>query len=99
MQADTSVGGAGEISRLLDDWLNTLRARDVDSLMAYYAPGVVFFDGVAPLQLIGTEPYQKNWEEYFTWFPGPMQLRNARAEDPGGRGHRVRPLPVPHDQH
>ena len=39
--------------------------------MSYYTADVVFFDGIAPLQ-IGPDRYRKYWEDYFKWFPGPL---------------------------
>jgi len=74
MQAEKSLCNEGEIHRLIDDWANTLRAKDLDTLMSYYAPDVVFFDGIPPLQYTGTETYRKNWADYFTWFPGPFNF-------------------------
>jgi uncharacterized protein (TIGR02246 family) len=61
------------IRKLIDDWTTALRARDVDAMMAFYAPDVVFFDGIAPLQ-IGLDAYRKNWEVYFQWFPGTVNF-------------------------
>jgi uncharacterized protein (TIGR02246 family) len=62
-----------EIRNVIDRWADALRSRDLDSLMALYAPDAVFFDGIAPLQITG-DAYRKNWEEYFAWFPGPVDF-------------------------
>jgi uncharacterized protein (TIGR02246 family) len=67
------------IRKLLDDWTSALRARDLDQMMSFYAPDVVFFDGIAPLQ-IGAEAYRKNWQEYFNWFPGTVNFETRELK-------------------
>lgn len=62
-----------EIRRLTDEWSKALRARDLGTIMSCYTADVVFFDGVAPLQ-IGPDAYRQNWEGYFKWFPGPVNI-------------------------
>jgi uncharacterized protein (TIGR02246 family) len=72
-----------EIARLLEDWMGALRARDVGTMMSYYAPDVVFFDGIAPLQ-IGPEAYRTNWEGFFKWFPGPLNCETRDVKITAG---------------
>ena len=37
-----------------------------------YAPELVSFDIVPPLQYVGTDAYRKQWGEVFSTFPGPI---------------------------
>jgi uncharacterized protein (TIGR02246 family) len=71
VKPEKSLGNEGAIRSLIANWVSALRAKDLDKLMSHYAPGVVLFDGVAPLQM-GPDMYRKNWEGYFNWFPGSV---------------------------
>jgi ketosteroid isomerase-like protein len=49
--------------------------RDVNAIMANYAPGnqLFVFDVVPPRQYPSWEAYKKDWEELFVAFPGPVK--------------------------
>jgi ketosteroid isomerase-like protein len=36
-----------QIRKLIDNWVNALRAKDLDGLMSHYAPDILTFD-IAP---------------------------------------------------
>jgi ketosteroid isomerase-like protein len=38
--------------------------------MAYYAPDVVVFDLLPPLQFVGTAHYRQNWSEWLASWQG-----------------------------
>jgi ketosteroid isomerase-like protein len=61
-----------EIRKLLDGYADAVRAKDLEKLMAYYAPDVVAFDVLPPLQYRGVETYKKNWAMCFDWMAGPL---------------------------
>jgi len=61
-----------EIKRVLADGVEAFRARDIDGIMSIYAPELVSFDIVPPLQYLGAEAYRKRWEETFSSFQGPI---------------------------
>jgi ketosteroid isomerase-like protein len=42
--------------------------------MALYAPGVVAYDIVPPLQYIGADAYRKDYEEFFAQYEGPIDI-------------------------
>jgi len=50
-------------------------ARDVDKIMACYAPGdqLFVFDAVPPRDYPSWEAYKKDWEDLFAMFPGPIK--------------------------
>ena len=56
-----------EVRALLDNWSATVRARDIDGLMSLYAPGIVYFDVVPPLRVVGAEAVRRN---FLRWFDG-----------------------------
>jgi uncharacterized protein (TIGR02246 family) len=54
--------------QLTDSWVKGVRAKDLDAVMSHYAPDVLLFDLVPPLQYAGGDAYRKNWAEWFaTW--------------------------------
>lgn len=57
-----------------------LRAKDIDALMAHYAPDMVTFDFRPPLQVRGVDAYRKNFEAWFASVQGPIgyEIRDLR---------------------
>lgn len=53
------------IRTLIDDNVKAIRAKDIDGVMSAYAPDLVAFDVVPPLQYVGAEAYRKPWQELF----------------------------------
>lgn len=52
--------------------VNAIRARDLDTLTALYAPDVVSFDLGAPLRYAGDDNKRRAWQEVFTTYTGPI---------------------------
>lgn len=74
------------IRELLEKWTRTLHAKDLDTLMALYAPDTVTFDLMPPSQVQGAERYRKNFEKWFAAMPGPIDyeihdLRVTTSDD------------------
>ena len=61
-----------EIKRIIEGGVEAVRARDIDGVMSIYAPEVVSFDIVPPLQYVGAEAFRKVWEEVFFVYQGPI---------------------------
>ena len=61
-----------EIKRLIDNWVEALRARDIDGVMSIYARELVGFDITPPLQIVGAGEYRKDWEGAFSMIQGPI---------------------------
>lgn len=55
-----------EIKALYDRWAKAFEAKDIDAIMAIYAPGdlVIAYDVVPPLQYKGKEAYRN---DYLVW--------------------------------
>jgi ketosteroid isomerase-like protein len=71
------------LNRARDDPSTSLRARvetlaqairdkDIDVLMAHYAPDVIVYDVRPPLDVHGAEAYRKNFERWFASMLGPI---------------------------
>jgi uncharacterized protein (TIGR02246 family) len=71
---------AAQIRERLEAVAQALRAKDIDALLAHYAPGVVTFDLRPPLQVRGVDAYRKNFEAWFASVQGPIdyEIRDLR---------------------
>lgn len=49
-----------------------IRAMDLESVMSIYAPDIVSFDIVPPLQHVGAEAKRKNWVDAFATYQRPL---------------------------
>ena len=76
--ANGKVTGEHEIRVLMDDLASAIRAKDIHALMAHYAPDVLTFDLLAPLQHSGNDAIRKRVSEWFSSFQGPIgyEMRN-----------------------
>jgi uncharacterized protein (TIGR02246 family) len=61
-----------QIRETMDAWAQALRAKDINALMAHYAPDNVTFDLRPPLQVQGVDAYRKNFEAWFASAQGPI---------------------------
>jgi uncharacterized protein (TIGR02246 family) len=58
------------IRQLHDEFEAALKAKDMDRIMAQYAPDVIAFDAVGALQFKGAPEYRAHWERCFEHCPG-----------------------------
>ncbi len=67
------------------EWKHGFEARDVRGVMAIYAPDVVAYDLVPPLQLIGSDAYRQSYSNFFAEFKGPIRVsyQNIDVEQSG----------------
>ena len=69
-----------QIRESMDALGQALCARDINSLIAHYAPAIVTFDVRPPLQIQGVDAYRKNFEAWFASVQGPIdyEIRDLR---------------------
>lgn len=60
------------IRQQIDTLVKAIRAHDLESLKPIFAPDVVSFDIVPPLQHLGAEAKWKNWVDVFTTYQRPL---------------------------
>lgn len=67
-----------QIRQLLEDWARAVADKDIDGVMACYAPDIVSFDMIPPLRCVGAEAYRKSWEQGFEMCqePGEFETRD-----------------------
>ena len=63
-----------EIRALLDSQSDAMRAKDIDRLMAVYAPDIVYFDVVPPLRYVGTAALRDRFLQWFDSWKGLIGL-------------------------
>jgi uncharacterized protein (TIGR02246 family) len=72
MTTDATHQAETEIRELLERRAEATRAKDVDGATAPFAPDVLTFDVVNPLQRVGVEGVRPRTEEWFSSFLGPI---------------------------
>ena len=70
-----------EVREHLESSVRSLCARDVDALMAHYAPDMVTYDLRPPLRVLGRDGYRKNFEVWFSSVTGNIdyELRDLHV--------------------
>ena len=75
-EQNSSSAAEQQINALLTNWQKAFEAKDVNGVMAMYAPGdaLTAFDVVPPLQYKGADAYRKDYADFFAQFDGPPHL-------------------------
>jgi uncharacterized protein (TIGR02246 family) len=75
-EARGAAPAAAPIQALIDRWTQAVEARDLEGVMALYAPrdAVVAYDLVPPLQYRGKEAYRENFRQMFAQYQGRMHV-------------------------
>jgi uncharacterized protein (TIGR02246 family) len=68
----TRLEEGSQICERLDALAQALRAKDIETLMAHYAPDTVTFDLRPPLRVKGADAYRRNFEAWFASVQGPI---------------------------
>lgn len=63
-----------EIRALLERQSEAMRRKDIDQLMACYAPDVVYFDTVPPLRFVGSDALRARFLRWFDGFQGSIGM-------------------------
>lgn len=67
-----------EIKAGYANWKHAFEAKDLNGVMAVYAPEVVAYDLVPPLQFDGADDYRKDYAALFAQFSGPLKVSVPR---------------------
>ena len=75
-----------QILRRIGKLVEAVRAADLEGVMSSYAPDVVTFDIVAPLQKIGADGKRQNWKGVFATYQRPLgyEVRDVAIAVAGG---------------
>jgi uncharacterized protein (TIGR02246 family) len=59
----------GQIRRMVEEWRQAIRSRDLDRLESLYATDMLFFDVIPPYVQSGAKAYRATWEGMFRQLP------------------------------
>lgn len=68
MTSDDRTKNEAAIRALNDRLVAAIRTKNIDGVMASYAPDLVAFDIIPPLQFVGASAYRKPWQDVFARF-------------------------------
>jgi len=74
-----------EIRAAIDDWVEAVRARDVERITAHYAPEVIAFDAILALRFEGRDAYRDHWRACMAMCTGEMLFDIHDLEITAGR--------------
>ncbi|SNY75746.1 Ketosteroid isomerase homolog [Nocardia amikacinitolerans] len=63
-----------QIRAFLEDRAEAQRSKDIDGLMSFYSPDIVYYDAVAPLRFTGADEVRRNFVRWFDGYVGPIGL-------------------------
>ena len=78
-----------EIRALLDHAIKATRAKDIDALMRHYAPDVLAFDVIDPLQYSGAQALRQRAAAWFSSFDGLIHYDLAELSIAAGEAIAV----------
>ncbi len=88
-----------QIRQWIADFGKAFAARDINAIMALYAPDVIAYDLVPPLQYVGKDAYRKDFEDFLAQYKGPARFRISRCTYWCGRRYRIRLLSAARQWH
>ena len=59
----------GQIRRMVEQWREAIRSRDLDKLESLYATDMLFFDVIPPYVQSGSKAYRATWEGMLRQLP------------------------------
>jgi ketosteroid isomerase-like protein len=69
-----------EVRQLIDIFLGGIQNKDIDRVMSCYAPDLVAFDLMPPLEYTSAAEYRKSWQMAFNMTEGPFGLERRDLE-------------------
>ena len=83
-EARQGIDNKGQIRELIEAWISSVRAKDVEGSLAPYAADAVAYDLINPIQYNGTDMIKKRLTEWFSWFRGPIGIELRDLEITAG---------------
>ncbi|XGC81923.1 SgcJ/EcaC family oxidoreductase [Bdellovibrio bacteriovorus] len=69
----SKVSAEAEVRAVMEQFAEGIRSRNINKILACYAPDVVAFDLMPPMKIEGAEEYRKNWEMFEQYTQGAVQ--------------------------
>jgi ketosteroid isomerase-like protein len=64
-----------EVGTLFDSQSEAIRMKDLDRLMSFYSPDIIYFDVVPPLQYVGSAALRGRFAQWFNGYQGLIDLQ------------------------
>ena len=74
MKVKNETSDEAAIRESIDRFAKAFHAKDVDGCMSVFAPEIVSFDILPPLQAVGADVFVKHWQEFFESYRGPIHV-------------------------
>ena len=56
-----------DIRELFEAWMEAVRRKDLEGVLANHGREIVFFDVPEPVQVRGIDAYRRSWDEFLAW--------------------------------
>lgn len=63
-----------DLHQRIDTLAEAIRNKNLDQVMTHYAPDVVAYDVLSPLEVLGTDAYRRNFEKWFATMAGRISF-------------------------
>ncbi len=93
--ASAAIDDKAAIQAAVEKYRKAFEAKDVNAIMANYAPGdeLFVFDAIPPREYVGWDAYKKDWEGLFATYPGPIRYKisdiDIHVVGPVAYSHRI----------
>lgn len=77
LHVQNNTDAEAAIRQNIERWMDALRRKDLDRLMASYETDIVAFDAAPPHAYNGIDAYRKLWADWFGMLEGPIGLELA----------------------
>lgn len=77
---ESSANDEAGIRAAMDAWTKAFEAKDANAIDAMYAPEVVAYDLIPPLQYSGKDAYMKDYRDFFAGISGPLHLELSQCK-------------------
>jgi uncharacterized protein (TIGR02246 family) len=72
--------GEEEVRKIIDNWAEAVRKRDMKGILAHHAEEIVMYDVPKPFESIGIEAYRKTWDIFFDdTKPGVFDIKELQV--------------------
>lgn len=74
MKTKKKVTVEGQIRKQIGSFVKAFANKDLGLMMSLFAPQMVSFDIIPPLQYVGSKAYREVWKETFSLFQDPIDI-------------------------
>jgi len=79
-EKNNKAADEAQIRKQLDSFARAFRTRNLALMMSLFAPGMVSFDIIPPLQYKGSDVYTEVWKDTFRVFDGAIEIEIQELE-------------------